>query len=50
MAENGRLKALPDVLVQFVTLKKEYEKLVDVCVISPRSDHMLDFVTTSVRI
>ncbi len=34
MAENGRLKALPDVLEQFVALKKEYEKLVDVDVIS----------------
>jgi F-type H+-transporting ATPase subunit delta len=34
MAENGRLQALPDVFEQFVALKKEFEKNVDVEVIS----------------
>ncbi len=34
MAENGRLQALPDVLEQFVALKKEFEKNIDVEVIS----------------
>lgn len=34
MAENGRLRAIPDVFEQFVALKKEYEKNIDVEVIS----------------
>jgi F-type H+-transporting ATPase subunit delta len=34
MAENGRLRALPDVYQQFFELKKEHEKLVDVDVTS----------------
>lgn len=34
MAENGRLTALPDVCEQFIALKKDYEKEVDVEVIS----------------
>ena len=34
MAENGRLKALPDVSEQFFILKKEHEKEIDVEVIS----------------
>ncbi|MEF1288559.1 F0F1 ATP synthase subunit delta [Vibrio sp. M260118] len=34
MAENGRLKALPDVCEQFFTLKKEHEKEIDVEVTS----------------
>ncbi|MBY6199409.1 F0F1 ATP synthase subunit delta [Vibrio hangzhouensis] len=34
MAENGRLAALPDVLAEFLALKKELEKQVDVEVIS----------------
>ncbi|ROV58079.1 F0F1 ATP synthase subunit delta [Vibrio ponticus] len=34
MAENGRLKALPDVSEQFFFLKKEHEKEIDVEVIS----------------
>ncbi len=34
MAENGRLTALPDVCNQFFSLKKEYEKEMDVEVIS----------------
>jgi F-type H+-transporting ATPase subunit delta len=34
MADNGRLKAMPDICEQFFALKKEYEKLVDVEVIS----------------
>jgi len=34
MAENGRLQALPDVFEQFVALKKEFEKNVDVEIIS----------------
>ncbi|MGY2573904.1 F0F1 ATP synthase subunit delta [Vibrio sp. C8] len=34
MAENGRLRAIPDVCEQFIALKKEYEKNVDVEVIS----------------
>ncbi|KII78978.1 F0F1 ATP synthase subunit delta [Vibrio renipiscarius] len=34
MAENGRLKALPDVSAQFFALKKEHEKEIDVEVIS----------------
>jgi len=34
MAENGRLRALPEVFEQFVALKKEYEKNIDVEVIS----------------
>ncbi|EGR2797743.1 F0F1 ATP synthase subunit delta [Vibrio navarrensis] len=34
MAENGRLKALPDVCKQFFVLKKEHEKEIDVEVIS----------------
>ncbi|MBE3653942.1 F0F1 ATP synthase subunit delta [Vibrio navarrensis] len=34
MAENGRLKALPDVCKQFFALKKEHEKEIDVDVIS----------------
>ncbi len=34
MAENGRLRAIPDVFEQFVALKKEYEKKIDVEVIS----------------
>ncbi len=34
MAENGRLQALPDVFEQFVALKKEFEKNIDVEVIS----------------
>jgi F-type H+-transporting ATPase subunit delta len=34
MAENGRLKALPDVAVEFLALKQEHEKEIDVEVIS----------------
>ncbi len=34
MAENGRLTALPDVSEQFMALKKEHEKEIDVEVIS----------------
>ncbi|WP_322803365.1 F0F1 ATP synthase subunit delta [Vibrio alfacsensis] len=34
MAENGRLKALPDVCEQFFVLKQEHEKEIDVEVIS----------------
>jgi F-type H+-transporting ATPase subunit delta len=34
MAENGRLAALPDVCEQFVALKKEHEKEIDVEVTS----------------
>lgn len=34
MAENGRLRAIPDVFEQFVALKKEYEKEIEVEVIS----------------
>ncbi len=34
MAENGRLLALPDVSEQFIALKKEHEKTIDVDVIS----------------
>ncbi|MBW3698390.1 F0F1 ATP synthase subunit delta [Vibrio sp. T187] len=34
MAENGRLKALPDVCEEFIVLKKEHEKKADVDVIS----------------
>jgi len=34
MAENGRLRAIPDVCEQFIALKKEYEKNIDVEVIS----------------
>jgi F-type H+-transporting ATPase subunit delta len=34
MADNGRLKAIPDICEQFFALKKEYEKSVDVEVIS----------------
>ncbi|RJX66629.1 F0F1 ATP synthase subunit delta [Vibrio sinensis] len=34
MAENGRLKALPEVCVEFLALKQEYEKKIDVEVIS----------------
>lgn len=34
MAENGRLVALPDVLAEFLMLKKEHEKQVDVDIIS----------------
>ena len=34
MAENGRLKAMPDVCEQFFALKQEHEKEVDVEVIS----------------
>lgn len=34
MAENGRLKALPSVLDLFLTLQAEYEKVIDVEVIS----------------
>jgi F-type H+-transporting ATPase subunit delta len=34
MAENGRLKALPDVSEQFFIMKKEHEKEIDVEVIS----------------
>ncbi len=34
MAENGRLKALPEVFEQFVALKQEFDKEMDVEVIS----------------
>ncbi len=34
MADNGRLKALPEVCNEFIALRKEYEKRVDVEVIS----------------
>jgi F-type H+-transporting ATPase subunit delta len=34
MAENGRLAALPAVLVEFIALKKEHEKQVDVDILS----------------
>lgn len=34
MAENGRLRAIPDVCAEFHALKKEHEKKVDVAVIS----------------
>ncbi|MCL9777003.1 F0F1 ATP synthase subunit delta [Vibrio methylphosphonaticus] len=34
MAENGRLAVLPTVLVEFVALKKQHEKLIDVDVMS----------------
>ncbi|MGF1708733.1 F0F1 ATP synthase subunit delta [Enterovibrio baiacu] len=34
MAENGRLAALPDVSIQFLALRRELEKLVDVEVLS----------------
>ncbi|KXF81164.1 F0F1 ATP synthase subunit delta [Enterovibrio coralii] len=34
MAENGRLKALPDVCAQFMVLRHDYEKQVDVDVVS----------------
>ncbi|MFA0084972.1 F0F1 ATP synthase subunit delta [Vibrio sp. 10N.286.49.C2] len=34
MAENGRLAVLPAVLVEFVVLKKQHEKLIDVDVVS----------------
>lgn len=34
MAENGRLKALPDVCNEFLALKQEHEKEIDVDVIS----------------
>lgn len=34
MAENGRLAALPDVCKQFIALKKEHEKEIDVEVVS----------------
>ncbi|MBD0788733.1 F0F1 ATP synthase subunit delta [Vibrio sp. Y2-5] len=34
MAENGRLRAIPDVCEQFIALKKEYEKNIEVEVIS----------------
>ncbi len=34
MAENGRLKAFPDVFEQFVALKQEFEKQMDVEIIS----------------
>ena len=34
MAENGRLKALPDVCEQYFVLKTDYEKVVEVDVVS----------------
>lgn len=34
MAENGRLKVLPEVYIQFMTLRHEYEKQIDVDVTS----------------
>ncbi|KAB2824969.1 F0F1 ATP synthase subunit delta [Aliivibrio finisterrensis] len=34
MAENGRLKVLPDVLEQYIFLKHEFEKMIDAEVIS----------------
>ncbi|GAD81108.1 F0F1 ATP synthase subunit delta [Vibrio ezurae] len=34
MAGNGRLKALPDVLAEFLALRREHDKFIDVDVIS----------------
>ncbi|CAM4117962.1 MULTISPECIES: F0F1 ATP synthase subunit delta [Vibrio] len=34
MASNGRLKALPSVLAEFLALRREHDKLIDVDVIS----------------
>ncbi|OBT15625.1 ATP synthase F1 subunit delta [Vibrio sp. UCD-FRSSP16_10] len=34
MADNGRLKALPDVLAEFLALRREHDKCIDVEVIS----------------
>ncbi len=34
MAENGRLRALPDVCEQFFVLRTDYEKVIDVDVVS----------------
>ncbi|MBF4246884.1 F0F1 ATP synthase subunit delta [Vibrio anguillarum] len=51
MAENGRLKALPDVSEQFFALKQEHEKQMDVEVISATelSDEQLVNISTKLE-
>jgi F-type H+-transporting ATPase subunit delta len=52
MAENGRLKAFPDVYEQFIVLKKEYEKSIDVDVISATelSDQQLADISSKLEL
>ncbi|CAM2770349.1 F0F1 ATP synthase subunit delta [Vibrio ordalii] len=52
MAENGRLKALPEVSEQFLALKQEHEKQMDVEVISATelSDEQLVNISTKLEL
>ncbi|RWR03387.1 ATP F0F1 synthase subunit delta [[Pantoea] beijingensis] len=51
MAENGRLHALPDVLVQYVQLREAYEATAEVDVISAStlSDEQLTKISTAME-
>ena len=52
MAENGRLQALPEVAAEFIALKKEHEKKVDVEVISATelSEQQLADITSKLEL
>ena len=52
MADNGRLQALPEVAAEFIALKKEHEKKVDVEVISATelSEQQLADITSKLEL